>query len=418
MKLILDLVLNHAAPDGRLVKERPHWFHKKGGITDFEDPVQLVEGDVHGLPDLNQDQPEVYAYLLESTLKWLRPGLADGLRLDAVKHMPKAFWRRFGAEVKQKARREVFVVGEELEGDPRKLSAAWREGGFDALFDFPLGFALNDVFCRGADPARLAAVLSNDRLYPDPAALVTLLDNHDLPRVMTVCGGDVEKVKNALTALLTARGIPSLQQGTEVGLTGEKEPHNRGDMKFEKGPVWAHTRALLGLRKKHAALREGVPTVHEVGQGVVALGRVAATEKALIAINGAGAAREVTLPAGQWHELLRGRVFSGGTAIPPGEVRVFHQRGDFAAEAKVAEAQWRTGSEKRRVIFALPPGAKVTGSGPELGFWTPSAAVTEALLPVGAVFELKVVRGEQWAPGDNRILHVARGDGPLVVKVD
>jgi glycosidase len=415
MKLLLDLVLNHAAPDGRLVKEKPQWFHRRGGITNFDDPVQLVTGDVHGLPDFDQDQPEVYAYLLDSTLKWLRPGLADGLRLDAVKHMPRPFWRRFQADVKAAAGRDVFVLGEELEGDASKLSVAWKEGGFDALFDFPLGFALNDVFCRGAGPERLAAVLANDRLYPDPSALVTLLDNHDLPRVMTVCGGDEEKVRRALTVLLTFRGIPSLQQGTEVGLAGEKEPDNRRDMKFEKGALFAHLKKLLALRKAHSALSVGVPSVHELGPRFVALGRVAPGERAVIAVNSGDVAREVKLPGSGWMEVLTGQA---GTQVAPGEVRVWVAGGDFAAEAKSAEAQWRTGAQKRRVVFKLPAGAKVTGSGPELGFWTPGAAVTETSLPVGAAFEFKVVRGKEWEQHDNRVLFVPPGEGPLEVKVE
>jgi hypothetical protein len=32
MKLLLDIVLNHAAPDGTLVKTKPDWFHHRGGI--------------------------------------------------------------------------------------------------------------------------------------------------------------------------------------------------------------------------------------------------------------------------------------------------------------------------------------------------------------------------------------------------
>ena len=93
------------------------------------------------------------------------------------------------------------------------------------------------------------------------------------------------------------------------------------------------------------------------------------------------------------------------------------QRGDFTEQARAADVQWRRGSQKRKVIFALPSGARVTGSGPELGFWTPSRAVTEAELPVGAVFEFKVVRGDVWADGDNRVLYVEPGSGALTVSV-
>ena len=52
MKLVLDVVLNHVGPDAPLLTEKPEWFHRKGGIQDWNDPVQLTTFDVHGLPDL------------------------------------------------------------------------------------------------------------------------------------------------------------------------------------------------------------------------------------------------------------------------------------------------------------------------------------------------------------------------------
>ena len=35
MKLVLDVVLNHVAPDSPLTKAHPDWFHDEGGITDW-----------------------------------------------------------------------------------------------------------------------------------------------------------------------------------------------------------------------------------------------------------------------------------------------------------------------------------------------------------------------------------------------
>ncbi|MEW6434552.1 MAG: alpha-amylase family glycosyl hydrolase [Myxococcota bacterium] len=72
MKLLLDLVLNHVGPDAPLLTAHPDWFHRNGGVTDWTDPKQLVEYDVHGLPDLATENPEVYRYLVDSTRRWLR----------------------------------------------------------------------------------------------------------------------------------------------------------------------------------------------------------------------------------------------------------------------------------------------------------------------------------------------------------
>jgi glycosidase len=234
MKLYLDVVLNHVGPDAPLVTQHPDWFHRRGGVTDWNDATQLVMNDVHGLPDLATEKPEVFEYLRRSAQKWIDLAKPDGFRLDAVKHLPLDFWAKFNGSL------EIARLGELLDGDPSLVAKTWREGRFTSMFDFPLGFAIADVFCRGESPAKLGAILTNDRRYPDPSQLVTLVDNHDLPRIVSLCGGDLEKVKQALAFMILMRGTPSLTWGTEVGLDGAKEPDNRKSMQFVDHPLRAH----------------------------------------------------------------------------------------------------------------------------------------------------------------------------------
>ena len=73
MKLVLDLVLNHVGPDAPMLTAHPTWFHRQGGVTDWNDARQLENGDVHGLSDLAQENPEVADYLRAATRRWLRP---------------------------------------------------------------------------------------------------------------------------------------------------------------------------------------------------------------------------------------------------------------------------------------------------------------------------------------------------------
>jgi hypothetical protein len=74
MKWVLDLVLNHVGPDAPLLALHPTWFHSQGGVKDWHDRQQLENGDVHGLSDLAQENPEVAAYLSAATRRWLRGG--------------------------------------------------------------------------------------------------------------------------------------------------------------------------------------------------------------------------------------------------------------------------------------------------------------------------------------------------------
>ncbi|MDX2013439.1 MAG: alpha-amylase family glycosyl hydrolase [Myxococcaceae bacterium] len=72
MKLVLDLVLNHVGPEAPVLRERPEWFHHNGGVTDWNDAVQLTTHDVHGLPDLATERPDVARHLVDASRRWLR----------------------------------------------------------------------------------------------------------------------------------------------------------------------------------------------------------------------------------------------------------------------------------------------------------------------------------------------------------
>ncbi|MFO0599237.1 MAG: alpha-amylase family glycosyl hydrolase [Myxococcaceae bacterium] len=360
MKLLLDLVLNHVGPDAPLLTQHPDWFHHHGGITDWNDPVQLTDYDVHGLPDLATEKPEVFAFLLNATRHWLDVARPDGFRLDAVKHLPVSFWARFRDELPNQ-----WLLGELLDGDPQALVTTWKEGRFSTLFDFPLGFAITDVFCRGADPSKLAAALTNDRRYPDANALVTLVDNHDLPRLASACGGDRQKIAAALRFLLAMRGTPSIIWGTEIAATGEKEPDNRASMRFVDDPLREVISGAMAQRAASRALREGTTIVEKVGQGELSLLRVVD-----------GEAQRITVRAGQ-------------VEVGP------------ASTIAIPKAA------TRRVTFSGQ--GQVVGSGPELGDWKRERAMTLPVtleLPVGGVFELKRIIDGQWEEGPNRVLWV------------
>ncbi|MCP3140404.1 alpha-amylase family glycosyl hydrolase [Pyxidicoccus xibeiensis] len=444
MRLVLDVVLNHVGPDTRLVREKPDWFHGLGPIDNWDNPRELVMRDVHGLPDLAVEKDEVYQHLLEHSRRWVDAVKPAGYRLDAVKHMPLKFWARYNDDLRAHAGNDFLLLGEMLDGDPVLLARTMAEGRFGTMFDFPLAFALVDVFCRNRSPAHLGAVLFNDRLYPAPGSLVTLVDNHDLPRVMSECGEDVEKVKRALAVQLTARGVPALTYGTEEGLTGKKEPENRGDMRFTPDhPLRAWISRLLELRRGSGALQGGETLVLAAREDLFAYARVTPDEAVVIAVNPGKAPVDVALPEGllgaRLSELLTGSEFPQGPGVlssltvKPGPVSLLRLApsapGGFGALARQAGARWRGQGERRTVELSVDDASvRLVGSGPELGGWKPERSLRPEMggfklsLPVGAVFEYKLVRDGtpgkfDWEGGDNRLLFVPEGREPLRLKL-
>jgi glycosidase len=147
MKLVLDVVLNDVAPDSPLLAKHPEWFHPPMALLDYSDPVQLEKGQIGGLPNLAQERPEVAKYLIDTTRDWVRRVEPDGLRLDAVKHIPSTF----GAQLASTLHAEfpgLLLIGEDFDFDPLKLARLARTTGLDALLDFPLQGALLDALCR------------------------------------------------------------------------------------------------------------------------------------------------------------------------------------------------------------------------------------------------------------------------------
>lgn len=395
MKLLLDVVYNHVAPEGELTRTHPDWFHDARPIENWGDPVEAVTGQVHGLPDLAQEREPVYRHLRDVSLSWIDRVRPDGFRVDAVRHMPLSFLERIAGDLRAHAGPDFSLLGEVFDGDPRAVAAAVRQGGMDAVFDFPLHFAMVDTFCGGASPGALGAILSLDDLYPAGTELVTFLDNHDRPRVLSACGGDAAKVEDALAFLFAARGTPSLTWGTEAGLEGAGEPENRADMRFGETDTSRHIRGLVKRRRAHPALLEG-ETRHLLLDGpLYVFARVHAKETMLVGVN------QGDTPA----------MYQGHT-IPPRSVDVWP-----GAAPELGKVEVRVKGPKPAKGEAI----LVVGGQPELGGWDPAKGVklpaTLTLDPEVYAFKLVTRKADGsfvWEEGPNRYL-LAIEDGVVGV---
>jgi hypothetical protein len=428
MRILFDMVLNHVGYEAPLTRTKPQWFHRRGTIEDWDDREDLLNGDVHGLPDLDQENPEVYRYLLDASLHWLREASPDGFRLDAVRHVPMGFWERYSHDLRA-SQPSVILAGELFEGHAGRLARAFSGAGFTHVFDFPLYYAMIDYFCRGAPPGRLASVLFEDRRYEDPSHLITFLDNHDLPRILTACAEEPSRVRRALSFLLLTRGVPAITYGTESGLTGEGEPENRGDMRFmDSAGLGGDLKRLLALRRSHPVLARGRTILLEANEILVCL-RLLGDHAALVVDNPGTETRDIDLG----HDLgsgVRGvRAFDAARsgpsfAIPPGtSVWFIHGRSglELDTEADVREIRFFWPND-------LPSDGEtllVVGSGPELGDWDPADGVVltpqdgasglisaTVALPVRGSFAYKFA----WRDAEGRIFWTPRADAYRFVR--
>ena len=286
MRVLLDIITNHVAPDHPWITDSQfwheegyrHWFHPHSGvdestsITDWTDQWQLENRELNGLPDLDQDNEAVYAYLLDVAKFWIKETKCDGFRLDAVKHISKSFWQRFCRDIHEVAGKDFLLLGEVFSGDTPYV-AGYRDLGFNALFDIPLYYTLTRVFAQGSSISLLSDQVHQSSSQFKSITLSPLLDNHDVPRFLHWADERKSaKLKSALTFVWSLNGIPTLYYGTEVPLPGAAMEHettgegqdylNRYPMPWNtidimNSDIFSHIQNLNHLRRSNPALHKG-----------------------------------------------------------------------------------------------------------------------------------------------------------------
>lgn len=340
IRVIQDQVANHTGPYHRWTTNSPTptWYNgtvaahlenkwETWSIVDPSAPEekrrQTLEGwFINLLPDLNQNDPEAGTYLVQNSLWWIgRTGL-DAVRQDTLPYVPRTHWARWTAALKRQHPR-LTILGEMWDGNP-KLVAFFQGGrpaydgvdsGIETLFDFPLHYALRDVFAKGQPMTRLTDTLAADTNYVDARVLVTFLGLHDTARFLHEPGATVAGLKQAFTALLTLRGTPLIYYGDEIAMRGGGDPDNRRDFPggwpgdpqnaftkagrtAEQAAVHDHVRKLTRLRREIEPLRRGDLEVRFVSKDVLVFTRASGNRMAVVAFNQGGESREVRLPAG------------------------------------------------------------------------------------------------------------------------
>lgn len=263
-KYIVDLVLNHVSATHPWVKEHSDWFHHYGPMNNDQNDKERVEGEIFGLPDLDQDKPEVFEKLVQYGKFWIDETGADGIRLDAVRHIDHSFWKRYLPEMKKYAyekygKKEFLLLGEILHGDPQ-IYLPYVNDGFNAFFDYPLYYSVTEVFAKRQSMLKLPARLQHmDKLFGDKILWATFLENHDTPRFLSINPkSDFEDVKQAWAFLVSVRGMPLLYSGLEERIKGKNGEEGRKLLTFSRQKDKDDLAVLNKLRTDLPSLSLGV----------------------------------------------------------------------------------------------------------------------------------------------------------------
>jgi neopullulanase len=339
LKVIQDQVANHVGSHHPWLADppTPDWFHgtrashlrnpfRADLLLSPHAPDAARRPTLDGwfsddMPDMNQENPEVARYEIQNALWWVGATGVDGIRQDTIQYMPRQFIRELNAALRRQYPR-AWMVGEVFDTDPVHTSffigghTGWDgvDTELPAVFDFPAWDISRKVFTGKLPAWQLRFVLRSDSLYPDPSRLVTMQNNHDTRRFMSLEGATLEGAMLHMAYTLTIRGTPEIYSGEEIAMEGGDDPDNRRDFPggfpndmhnaFERGGrtpaeqrMFDWTRSLLQLRREHTALRRGALLDLFFDEDSYAYARRDDSETIVVAINRAASPKEITVPA-------------------------------------------------------------------------------------------------------------------------
>lgn len=351
MKMIMDMVFNHAGSEAWFVKDLPqkNWIHQFAEYTNSNyrlsttidpyaskvdvDKMQQGWFDKH-MPDLNQHNPLLATYLIQNSIWWIEFAQLDGIRMDTHPYPYKDFMATWCKAVMTEYP-NFNIVGEVWEERVLLTSYFQRnaknpdgyEGNLPSVTDFPLKSALNTAFNEkdGWEEglARIYYALIQDFAYTEANNNVTFLDNHDLTRFATSVGGDINKQKMGFAALLTLRGIPQLFYGGEIGMLGDGGNHGKlradmpggwkGDTRNafteagrtnDENELFKYAKTILQWRKTKPVIHTG-KLMHFIPEnGIYVYFRYTNSESVMVILNNNN--EEKTLTTQRFQERLQG----------------------------------------------------------------------------------------------------------------
>jgi len=250
IRIILDLMLNHTSSQhpwfqsARSDVNSPYrsWYIWSGVDPGFQGPwgqtVWHSSGNSYyygifwsGMPDLNYSNPEVTNEMSAITRFWIEEMGADGLRLDAIRHLIEegsslsdtdathAWLSSYNQGINAFAP-TALTVGE-IWSDTMDVVPYIQNNELDIAFEFQIATAIIESI-NSSRPSQWKDALEFALQEYPRHRFGTFITNHDQNRVMTQFGSNTDKAKLAASLLLTMPGTPFIYYGEEIGMTGAK----------------------------------------------------------------------------------------------------------------------------------------------------------------------------------------------------
>jgi len=286
LRIILDMVPNHAANDHILISDKPEMFYR-----DENGDLGRKVSDWSDVTDWDYSNKETWNYMKSILKYWITEFDFDGFRCDVAGLLPTEFWDEVIDELKQ-IKPDIFMLAE-WESPDLHVKA------FNSTYNWTLFDLVKDVVFE-KKPASLIIdyILEKIQVYPQNAYFLQFIENHDYERSAQVFG---KKLIKPLAALFfTQHGLPLIYAGQEIGETNKPSHFDQETIKWENGDdeVFLFYKNLISLRKQHSAFssEKQFKLDNDYPDEVLSYVKEDKNEEMIVLINLSNLQKSVTIP--------------------------------------------------------------------------------------------------------------------------
>ena len=256
MRIMVDIVVNHAG------------YGTESTFADMLRDKSVSEGDIKswqsGLPDFATEKADVRAKLVEWQTSWMKDYGVDYFRVDTVKHVDSTTWAALKNSTTE-VNPSFKMIGEYYGAGYASNGSTLGSGQMDADLDFDFNDQATSFVSGNISSVEKFLSARNSALN-NTYMTGQFLSSHDedgfKAALMKGKGYTKDEATSAAlvaaTLQLTAKGIPVIYYGEEVGLSGlNNYPYqtNRYDMDFnlatDDNVTYQHYKNLLRIRNAY-----------------------------------------------------------------------------------------------------------------------------------------------------------------------
>lgn len=246
MYVIIDWVPNHSSWDNPLATRHRDWYRsdKEGEFVSPYDWTDVIAFD--------WENEELWNYMQEALLFWVKETGIDGYRVDHPHVTPADFWL--------KARYEMEKVKPVLMLAENEDRVEFFDNGFDINYSWELHHMINEVAQGKKEVAELNSVLEKDlQHFPPYAYRMRFIDNHDENSWAGTINERLGEAQKAMAVYIyTIPGVPLLYNGQEAGLDKRLEFFEKDPIEWKESDLTPFYTALNNLKKSNIALYNGI----------------------------------------------------------------------------------------------------------------------------------------------------------------